>query len=218
MRRFLKRKKNIFDVRVLRKNDISLLILDERWNSLFNNIEKTHEIEKCEERLRQLLKDEARLREEQRRNSVIKKKCMKKIVELTEAVYEDHDEKAANEMECCQKEILRINKRAEEIEEELEKIPDLIKETNLQLLDYMVNKVYFRIRAARKRVEELDVLIEKTREQLKQYIDEREMLAQDDTDVYSYFHDLLGREELERLDREYFKDYRVPKTGAGKGE
>jgi hypothetical protein len=31
-------------------------------------------------------------------------------------------------------------------------------------------------------------------------------LSEDDTDVYSYFHDLLGGEELEKLDKEYFKE------------
>jgi hypothetical protein len=31
-----------------------------------------------------------------------------------------------------------------------------------------------------------------------------EVLSQGDTDVYSYFHDLLGGEEIEKLDREFF--------------
>ena len=31
------------------------------------------------------------------------------------------------------------------------------------------------------------------------------MLSQDDEDIYSYFHDLLGGEELEKLDMEFFK-------------
>ena len=64
--------------------------------------------------------------------------------------------------------------------------------------------VYYKIRWNQKRVEELDRLIEETKTKLKEYIDERETMSQDDTDVYSYFHDLLGGEELEKLDRMFF--------------
>jgi hypothetical protein len=94
----------------------------------------------------------------------------------------------------------------EKIEENLENIPNLIREANLELLEYTVNIVYFRIRTNQKKVVELDKLIEDTKNKLKGYIDERESLSQGDTDTYSYFHDLLGGEELERLDAEFFGD------------
>ena len=83
-------------------------------------------------------------------------------------------------------------------------MPDRIKAANLELLENTVGIVYFKIRSSRKRVEELEKLIEETRERLKQYIDEKESLSQDDNDIYSYFHDLLGGEELEKLDNEFF--------------
>jgi hypothetical protein len=51
----------------------------------------------------------------------------------------------------------------------------------------------------------LEGLIEETKSKLKEYIDEKETLSQDDTDIYSYFHDLLGGEELEKLDNEFFE-------------
>ncbi|MGI6776485.1 MAG: hypothetical protein ACOX7R_00200 [Acetivibrionales bacterium] len=198
-------KKYKFDRRILRKNDISLLILDERWNNLFTHIKKSPQIERCEEKLKELLKDQSRLTEEGKNNAVLKKKCMGRIMELTPKVYEENDDEARKEMEHCEKEIKRINIRAAEIEQELERIPDLIKETNLELLEHTVNMVYFKIRSATKRVEQLEALISETREKLKNYIEEKESLSQDDTDIYSYFHDLLGGEEIERLDREYFR-------------
>jgi hypothetical protein len=83
-------------------------------------------------------------------------------------------------------------------------MPDRIKETNVELLEHTVNVVYFKIRAGHKRVKELEKLIEETRVKLKEYIDEKESLSQDDSSIYSYFHDLLGGEELEKLDRQFF--------------
>ncbi|HEX3029889.1 MAG TPA: hypothetical protein VHT34_11430 [Clostridia bacterium] len=207
MLEFLKKpqKKN-FDRKVLRKNDISLLTIDERWNSLFTNTEKTPEIMKYEEELKELLKEQARLISEAKEISNHKKACMDKIIQLTTEVFDNNNEKAKDEMQACEKEIKRINERAVKIEERLDTIPDSIKEANLKLLEITVNIVYFKIRSNQKRVAELEKLIEDTRSSLKQYIDEKESLSQDDTDIYSYFHDLLGGEELEKLDKDYFGD------------
>ncbi len=207
MLEFLKKpqKKN-FDRKVLRKNDISLLTLDERWNSLFANTEKTPEIMKYEEELKELLKEQARLISEAKEISNHKKACMDKIIQLTTEVFDNNNEKAKDKMQACEKEIKRINERAVKIEERLETIPDSIKEANLNLLETTVNIVYFKIRTNQKRVADLEKLIEDTRSSLKQYIDEKESLSQDDTDIYSYFHDLLGGEELEKLDKDFFGD------------
>ncbi len=194
-----------FDTKTLRKNDISLLILDERWNKLFNSTPKTPAIERSEEKLRELLKEEARLNTEQKNIAAVKKQHMDKIIKLTPDVFDKNDAEAQKEMQASEHEIKRINDRAKQIAEQLGEMPDRLKQANLELLELTVNIVYFKIRASKKRVDELEKLIEETREKLKGYIEERESLSQDDADIYSYFHDLLGGEELEKLDREYFR-------------
>jgi phage terminase Nu1 subunit (DNA packaging protein) len=199
------RKKKILDINVLRKNDISLLILDERWNKLFTNTQKSSGIEQYEKQLKDLMKEQARLLTEQKTIAVLKKNNMDKIINLTPEVFEKNDENAKIEMQLAEKEIKRINNRVKTIEDRLNDIPDEIKQVNLRLLEETINVVYFKIRSAGKRVKELEELIDECRAKLKQYIDEKESLAQDDTEIYSYFHDLLGAEELERLDKEYFR-------------
>lgn len=204
---FLKRtanKKFKFDRKILRKNDISLLILDERWNSLFTNTEKSPEILKTEEKLKELLKEQSRLFAESKGIAQRKKTQMEKIMQLTTEVYENNNEEAKDKMQACEKEIKNINDRMEKIEKELDNVPDMIKEVNLELLEHTVINVYLNMRAKQKRVAELELLIEEARNKLKEYIDEKESLSQDNTDIYSYFHDLLGGEELEKLDKEYF--------------
>lgn len=203
---FFKRKRNRirFDRKTLRRNDISILTLDERWNSLFSNIEKTSEIQQCEEQLKELLKEQARLTAEFREIAVSKKKSMDRILYLTTEAFDNQNDEAKKEMRECEQEILRINERLKEIEQRQESIPDSIRETNLHLLEHTVNLVYFKIRIDQQRVKELGTLIEEERARLKAYIEEKEILSQDSTDIYSYFHDLLGGAELERLDREFF--------------
>jgi len=199
----LKNKVN-FEKKVLRRNDISLLVLDERWNSIFKNIAKPPEIAKGEEALTELLKEQARLSTESKSIQAQKKEYMAKIIGLTPEVFDKNNEDAKREMQTYEKEIKKINDRLKEIEDRLEKIPDLLKEANLKLLELAVNKVYFKMRESHKRVEELDKMIEEAKNKLREMISERETLAQGSSDIYSYFHDLLGKEELEKLDREYF--------------
>lgn len=193
-----------FDRKILRRNNISLLILDERWNGLFENTEKTPEIIRCEEKLKELLKLQARVTEESREISAKKKTCMDMIIGLTTAVYDKNSDEAKQQMQSCEKEIRQINERLLKIEEELQSIPDKIQDVNLELLELTVNIVYFRMKADRNRVAELEKLIDETRTKLKEYIEQKELLSQDDAQIYTYFHDLLGGEELEKLDREFF--------------
>jgi hypothetical protein len=193
-----------FDIKTLRKNDISLLILDERFNKLFTNTPKTPVIERCEYKLKELLKEESRLLTEQKEIAVSKKKHMDRIMKLTTAVFEQNDENAKKEMQLSESEIKRINDRSIKIGEQLEGMPERIKQANLELLEKTVSTVYYKIGSSKKRVEELEKLIEEAKIKLNEYIDEKESLSQDDTDIYSYFHDLLGGEEIEKLDKGFF--------------
>lgn len=199
-----KNTKNKLDIKILRKNNISLLILDERWNNLFKSTEKTPEITEKEDKLKELLKFQSRLMEEVKEIAARKKDRMDKIIKLTTEVFDKNNEEAKKEMASCEKEIININERLPKIEEELENIPTLIKEANLELLEVTVNAVYYEIGFNQRRIKELEAYIEETRTRLKELIDEKEALSEDDTDIYSYFHDLLGAEELEKLDKIFF--------------
>lgn len=200
------KKAHEFDIKVLFKNDISLLILDERWNGLFKNIVKTSNIIECEEKIKELLKEQSRLITEAKDMASKKKECMDKIIKLTTEAFENNSNEAHAEMQNCEKIILDINVRAVKIEERLLDLPKEIRQANLELLEHTVKVVYFSIRENQQRVSDIDKKIAQTREQLKMLIDERELLAQDDSDTYSYFHDLLGGDELQKLDEIYFKN------------
>jgi hypothetical protein len=202
---FNKKKKNHgFDIKVLFKNDISLLTLDERWNGLFKNIEKTCEILECESQIKELLKEQSRLISESGEIAAKKKECMDSIIKLTTEAFDNNNPEAHTKMQECEKSIVAINKRIQEIEDRLLDIPKEIREANLLLLEHTVRLVYFSIREKQQRAGELDSQIAETRERLKKMIDEKELLAEDYSGTYSYFHDLLGKDELQKLDELYF--------------
>jgi len=207
-------KKRRLDVRVLRQNDISILILDERWNMLFKDTPKSPSIIRLEDRLKELLKEESRLIAEQNELAALKKKHMERIISLTAEVFDRDNKEAKKEMQTSQSEIQRINERNKVIESMLDEMPERIKNANLELLEEAINLVYYKFRTGMRRREELEKLIaeqerviEEARAKMKAYIDEKDALASVDTDAYSYFHDLLGPEVLERLDRKFFKKF-----------
>ncbi len=206
MWKLFNRKKNEpkLDIKVLIKNDISLLTLDERWNGLFKNIVKTERIIECEDKIKELLKEQSRVIAESKEIAAKKKECMDKIIKLTTEVFENNNQDAQSEMQESEKQIVGINNRMSEIEERLTGIPKELRQANLELLEQTVKVVYFSIKGNQQRVAELDREIAETRERLIKLVDERELRAQDHTDTYSYFHDLLGGDQLQKLDEVYF--------------
>lgn len=208
MRNIFKRKKDVqeLDIKVLFKNDISILILDERWNGLFKNIVKTAKLIDCENKIKELLKEQSRLTSEAKEIAIKKKEYMEGIIKLTTEAFDNNNEEARLKMQECEKLIVSINKRIKEIEERILDVPKEIRQANLELLEQTVKVVYFSIRENQQKVTALDKEIAETREHLKKLIDERGLLAQDDTDTYSYFHDLLGKDELQKLDEIYFNN------------
>lgn len=195
-----------FDVKTLRDNDITLLILDERWNGLFGSAGKTPAIERLEEKLRELLKEEARLAAGKKEIDAQKRRHMDKIISLTPDVFEKDDANARKMMRESEREINRINRQAAQIGKRLEKLPKRLRQANLRLLEVTACFVYRKIRVNRERIDKLEKLIEETREKLKACIDEKESLAKGNADMYSYFHNLLGGEELEKLDRVFLNE------------
>jgi len=201
---FNRKQAHELDIKVLFKNDISLLILDERWNGLFNNIVKTSSIIDDENKIKELLKEQSRLITESKEIATKKKECLDGIIKLTTEAFENDNKDAKARMQDCEKTIVAINIRTKEIEQRLQDLPKDIRQANLELLEQTIKLVYFSIKGNQLRVAELDKEIVLAREQIKKLIDERGLLAQDDTDTYSYFHDLLGGAELQKLDEIYF--------------
>jgi CRISPR/Cas system-associated protein Csx1 len=131
---------------------------------------------------------------------------MDSIIKLTTEAFDNNNQQAHTKMQECEKAIVAINKRIQEIEDRLLDIPKAIREANLLLLEHTVRLVYFSIKEKQQRADAFDRQIAQARESLKRMIDEKELLAEDYSGTYSYFHDLLGKDELQKLDELYFSN------------
>jgi len=131
-----------FDSSILRKNNITRLSIDERWTKLFVTIKITPELQKAEEEMNELIKEEAMLRNEQDNLEPQKRKCMNQIMNLTKEAFDNDNDTAKQKLKECKKEIEKINNRINNILEDVENLEDKLREENLNLLNKSINYIF----------------------------------------------------------------------------
>jgi chromosome segregation ATPase len=194
-----------FNIATLKKNDIVILTLDERWNKLFKIIPISAGVKKQQDFLNKLLGQEAGLYQEQKSIEPEKIKQMNRIMMLTEEAFDKNNEEAKKSLSESKDRIESLNKRAQELDNEIYQMKGRIREANFKLLEETVRYVYSVIEKSREKEKKLDSEIEQVKKKLKDLQAERQNLAADWTDVYSFFHTLLGSDELTKLDQLFLK-------------
>jgi hypothetical protein len=195
-------KNRSIDGNILKKNRISLLILDERWNKLFDNMVKSHRIKACEKKLKKFTKRQVILNGKQITDIMTKRNNMNQIANLVSKSYKGKKE-AAEDILPLEKEIKKINGRAFKIAHELQVLNDLIDKTNIELLEKTINFVYHTLKRNKKRRKKLDRLVNDMDNKLKGIINKRKLITKNNSNVYWCFHNLLGADEVEKLDKIY---------------
>lgn len=184
----------------LKEKKVPLLILDERWHELFPERLKTPEIKQMEKQLKLFLKEQGKLTNDLKNMENTKKKLMERIIVNMNAA--QVNEKEAKKQEKSQEFILEINKKIEKTEQELIEIPERMKDMNEQLLLESMRICYRRLKENQEDIERLEKWVEQAREELK----ERLLVKQDkeiqSASLYSYMHQMLGREVIEIFDQE----------------
>jgi len=202
----LSRKKHIhFNIATLKKNDITILTLDERWNRLFQIIPISGRVKKLQDSLNRLLAQEAGLYQEKNSIDPEKKKHMNTIISLTPEAFDKNDENAKLTLQKSKQRIEALNRRAQELEEELFAKQEEIRNVNFKLLEETVRYVYSVMLKSRKKEQQIEKEIDSLKRKLKELQTQRQSLSTDWTDVYTFFHTLLGAEELTKLDRMFLK-------------
>lgn len=197
------KKKLKFDIATLKKNDISILTLDERWNRIFKIIPISKGIIKCQDNLNRLIAQEAALFQEQQNIEPEKKKHMNNIMALTQEAFEKNNDQAKRSISDSKLRIEQLNKRAGEIDDELLEMKNKIRESNFKLLEETVRYVYSVITRSRKKEAKIEEKLAVLKKKLKKIQEQRQNLLTDWTEVYAFFHDLLGSDELTRLDVQF---------------
>ncbi len=178
---------------------LPIVILDERWNQLFPDSEKTTEIRNLEKQLGELLKRQGRITNDIKEAKKIKSRLMQEILDNADntALSEAKRQKL---MSRNQKLILEAKDKIEKFEQEEIELPERIRTCNLALVIEGVQVCYTRIHQNYEDIQLLGKWINEVRIELKKKV----LIKQDkeikNNEIYSYMHDLLGPEMMEIFD------------------
>jgi chromosome segregation ATPase len=193
----------LFDSSVLRKNDITRLSIDERWTKLFVTIPMPSEIKEAEDEMNELIKQEAMLQNEQDNLEPQKRKAMAAIMNLTKEAFEEDNDEAKHKLKENKKEIERINKRINDVMEELEKLKDKLKQANIELLNKSINHIFSTLKANNKRAHEIKEELSQIEERQKLLTEERDTISLDWTNYAVQLTELIGTDPVREFENAY---------------
>ena len=184
---------------LLKKKNIPIACLDERWLRLFPDSEKTPLIKKLENELKELLKRQGKVNTDLKDIRVVRDKLTQSVLETAEDT-SIPENKRLKKQAASQRLIVEARQKQDNLELELDELPDKIKEANSALIFESVRVCYQRINQNKQDIDMLEQWIEQMREKLK----ERVVLKQDkeitNEEIYTYLHGMLGAGVMEAFD------------------
>lgn len=182
---------------------VHILTLDNRWHELYKDTKKSRRINDLERKINQLLKEQGKLNNEYKEYSLLKKKMMSDIMENMKEACEEENNKAISEMDKSKNYINEINMKLEKIEDRRIHIPREIEQLNQELLNYSMQDFYKQMAENKIDIDKLETWINKIREELKEKIVIKDEKEEQYEKIYSYMHDLVGHEVIEKYDKKY---------------
>lgn len=184
--------------KVFKGKKIPILTLDERWYELFPQYEKPNHIKDIEHQLNGLLKQQGKLVNDMKDLKSLKSQLMKEILDNME-ISEDTSN-SYKVLEKNPKYIKEISEKMADMEEELANLPYLIKETNEKLIVESAKIWYQILENNNQEISGISQWIDKTRNELKEKILQKQDMELKNNQIYSYMHDLLGPDLVQVLD------------------
>lgn len=195
-----KKEKQIEFHSILKDKKLPILTLDGRWHELFTEDQKTVEIKDLEQKVNNLLKKQGKLVNDIKDMKKLKSNLIKDIMDnmdiSTDIAGKEKDKKLGKNKQF----INELNSKIENAMDELGDIPYQIKEVNEQLMSESINIFYNLLDKNKLELKEVADWINGIREELKRKILIKQDLEIKNTKIYTYMHDILGHELMEKFD------------------
>ena len=172
----------------LRGKQVPILVLDNRWHTLFPKGRKPAEIASIETNLNKYLKLQGKL---------IKQRLMQGIV----AGMEEEGERGNRKKDNQQRLLLETSSRIQECSEQLMYLPKKIQLENEKLMVYTAQYCFEQMTNSDGRLRELKQEIRELRERLADCTEEKEALEEGLQNGYALMHNVLGPEVMNLYDK-----------------
>lgn len=185
----------IIDALSLKK--VPIAILDNKWHRLFAKVGKTKEIEKCEQKLAELLKQQGKINNEIKGIKKVKMNLMDEIVSLME------DKSSESKVEDNKRLIDECNEKLDSYNDVLMELPKEIGEVNKELMNLTMEVCYEELHNNEKDIDELKKWLDDVRVELKKNVVRKQEMEIENQEIYSYMHDIFGAEVIGLFDMKY---------------
>jgi len=174
---------------------VPLVTLDNKWYQLFDGELRTMTLTSLENKLNKLVKRQGQLYNELKEMENAKKTLMDKILENMDP---DIDNSSGilkgKKLDASTKLINELNHKMAAGEKELDELPDKIDKMNKTLLIEGMRICYHALRTNKKNIENIEAWIASVREELKKNVVRKQQIEEENIQIYSYMHDILGFE------------------------
>lgn len=200
----------------LEKARVPILTLDNNWHKLFTQTDTTPEIKKLEKKLNALLKERAKINTEEKKLKAVKRKLMDEIIQLADRYDGRRDDAVQKTMDRQKEMVEECSRRLEDLAEENKDIPREIEEVNRQLMIKTMEVCYKRLEENLKEIEFYEKWIQDIRVQLRENIIRKQDRETNTYELYSYMHNIFGRDVIDIFDMHYNPEkYRPKKRSEG---
>lgn len=200
----------------LSKTKLPILTLDNNWHKLFTQTNETSDIKKLEKKLNDLLKEQGKMNTEQKKLKAVKRKLMDEIIQLAARYDERRNADVEKVLERHRQMVEECNERLEALKEDYGNLPDEIEEVNYQLMLKTMELCYKRLEENRKEIEYYENWIRDIRVELRENIIRKQERETSTYELYSYMHNIFGRDVIDIFDMHYNpEDYRPKKKEDG---
>jgi len=193
---------NYIDPQIFENIKAPILILDPLWQERFRG-RKTEKINALETKIKELMKDNARLVETEKMLVTKKKEYLSQIRQLAVDVHQYKDQEAIKATEAFRNAVCDINDELGDIDKKAIKLPTELEKANRELLAETVSVIYFSMRDSQARLKELGPEIERLRGQIQSLTKEQIACEEEAAGTYQLLHRLVGWEVVNILDQEF---------------
>ena len=193
---------SVFSIEVIEENlskmNVPILTLDERYNIVMPDKDKTPQIRKLEAKVNALLKKQGKITNDIKEVKKIKARLLSEVVENMDDSGDGSERQ--KKMDKTQKLISEAKQKLEELEDSELEIPKEIKQANQELLLEFIQTCYGWLNTNRDDIELLNKWINNTRIELKKKLVIKQEKEIKNNDIYTYMHDLLGPDLIQMFD------------------
>ena len=184
--------------------NVPTLTLDNKWHKLVSEVGKTKEMEKLEQRLNELVKEQGRITNELKDLKKIKNNLMDEIVTNMDGADAGSGDSAAEKKIADNKRLINeINDKIDKYNDDMLDLPKEIQEVNTNLMLLTMEESYDVIRDNTKDIEEIGGWIKSMRMELKKNILKKQHMELVNVQLYSYMQGIFGPDVLDLFDINY---------------